>query len=58
MTSIIPTETKYAEAFAHKNNMKSQGILRHLGLEAVGESDNGNCLHFQGEYSNLMKRYS
>ena len=58
MTAIIPAETKYAEAFAHKNNMKSQGILRHLGLEAVGESENGNCLHFQGEYSNLMKRYS
>lgn len=58
LTAIIPPETKYTEAFAHKGNLKSQGVLKHLGLQEVGESENGRCIHFRGEYKALLKRYS
>ena len=40
---MIPQETLYVEAYAHKQNSKSQNILKHLGLQIVGESRNGIC---------------
>lgn len=49
LTTVIPAGTRYVEAFARKENLKSQGILEHLGLSVVGESKNGNSLHFKGE---------
>ena len=45
---IVPPETPFVEAYAHKLNLKSQAILSHLGLEPVGENGNGSCLHFRG----------
>lgn len=38
LTTVIPAGTRYVEAFARKENLKSQGILEHLGLSVVGES--------------------
>ena len=58
LTTVIPTRTRYVEAFARKENLKSQGILEHLGLSVVGESKNGNSLYFKGEYKALSDRYS
>ncbi len=54
---IIPQETLYVEAYAHKQNSKSQNILKHLGLQIVGESRNGNSYHFRGDCRNVLKRY-
>lgn len=54
---IIPQETLYVEAYAHKQNSKSQNILKHLGLQIVGESTNGNSYHFRGDCRNVLKRY-
>lgn len=54
LTTVIPAGTRYVEAFARKENLKSQGILEHLGLSVVGESKNGNSLHFKGEYKALV----
>lgn len=54
---IIPQETLYAEAYVHKQNSKSQNILKHLGLQIVGESRNGNSYHFRGDCRNVLKRY-
>lgn len=54
---IIPQETLYVEAYAHKQNSKSQNILKHLGLQIVGENRNGNSYHFRGDCRNVLKRY-
>lgn len=43
--------------YANKNNMKSQGILKRLGLTIDGENKNGNSYHFSGKYDNLLKWY-
>ncbi len=48
---------KYAEAYAHKNNLKSQSVLKHLGLNIIGENKNGSCFHFKGEYRELVSWY-
>lgn len=57
LTTIIPTCTKYADAFTRKENLKAYGILNHLGLIAVGESENGNSYYFKGEYKTLLDKY-
>ena len=58
LTTIIPVQTKYVDAFSRKENLKSQKILEHLGLSVVGEGKNGKCLYFKGEYKTLFERYS
>ena len=58
ITTIIPPDTKFVDAFSRKENKKSQGILKHLGLKESGESQNGNTLYFKGEYKTIVKRYS
>ena len=58
LTTIISAQTKYVDAFARKENLKSQRILEHLGLAVVGESKNGKSLYFKGEYKTLFERYS
>lgn len=57
LTQIIPVDTKYADAFTRKENLKAQGILKHIGLNAVGESENGNSYYFKGEYKILFEKY-
>ena len=58
LTTIIPKETKYVDAFSRKENIKSQQILKHLGLAAIGENKNGKSLHFKGEYKVILERYA
>jgi RimJ/RimL family protein N-acetyltransferase len=58
LTTIIPADTKNVEAFANKENIKSQAILKHLGLINIGENKNGRSFHFKGEYKSLSERYS
>ena len=58
LTTIVPSQTKYVDAYSNKANLKSQGILKHLGLEEVGESNNGNSLYFKGEYKTIFELYS
>ena len=58
LTTIIPVQTKYVDAFSRKENLKSQRILEHLGLSVVGESKNGKSLYFKGEYKTVFERYS
>ena len=55
---IIPQETLYVEAYAHKQNSKSQNILKHLGLRIVGENKNGNSYHFRGDCRETLKKYN
>lgn len=58
LTTVIPAQTKYVDAFSRKENLKSQAILKHLGLKAAGESKNGNSLYFKGEYKKITERYA
>ena len=53
----LPSDIKNVEAYAHKANDKSQGILQHLGLERIGEDEESNTYHYRGAYQNLLNRY-
>ncbi len=56
--SLIADNVKYVEAFASKQNHKSQGILEHLGLKQVGENHNGRCFRYYGLYEDMKtKKY-
>lgn len=52
---ILPNGITKVEAFSNKSNLKSQAILRHLGLEVIGE--NNNNYHFRGDFSKLYAHY-
>ena len=46
----------FVEAYAHKLNAKSQGILEHIGLERIGENKNGSCFHYRGDCGEMWSR--
>lgn len=43
------------EAYSLKNNCKSQRILEHLGLERIGENENGSCYHYRGSCETMWR---
>ncbi len=51
--TLIPQDIQFVEAYAHKKNDKSQGILEHLGLQRIGENGNGSSFHYRGLYRDL-----
>ena len=53
----IKPSAEFVEAYAHTANVKSQSILRHLGLVPVGANGNGNSIHFRGDCRELMNKY-
>ena len=57
LANHIPQRIRWVEAFANKQNVKSQQILRHLGLEIIGENKNGNSWHFRGDCQKMLDRY-
>lgn len=54
----LPSDIKTVEAYAHKKNAKSQGILEHLGLQRIGVSKNGNSYCYKGNYCDLHSKYT
>ena len=54
----LPKDIMYVEAYANKNNYKSQSVLKHLGLVELGENKNGNSFYYKGAYVNLLNKYS
>lgn len=56
LTTVIPAETKYIEAYAHKDNAISQALQRSLGMVHIGTKENGT-LHFQGDCQKLFARF-
>ena len=54
----LPKDVESVEAYANKKNLKSQSILKHLGLVESGENKNGNSFYFKGAYVNLLNKYS
>lgn len=53
----LPKDILYVEAYAHKNNIRSQGILNYLGLTESGENNNGNSFYYKGRYADLLSKY-
>lgn len=53
----VPPGVPFVEAYAHKNNVKSQGILAHLGLEKIGENKNGNSYRYRGDCQAMLDKY-
>lgn len=53
----LPVDLRFAEAYAHKRNLRSQVILEHLGLRRAGENKSGNSWYFKGPYGALRDRY-
>ncbi len=45
----LPKTVVTVEAYAHKKNLRSQGILTHLGLSVIGENQNGNSYRYRGD---------
>ena len=54
---VVPDTVKTVEAYAHKNNARSQEILTHLGLETVGESKGGHTYHYRGDCQAMLNRF-
>lgn len=55
--TVIPEDTEWVEAYANRENRKSQGILGHLGLNCIGENKNGHMYHYRGSYQTLRERF-
>lgn len=54
----FPKNIMYVEAFANKKNLKSQAILKYLGLVCLGENKNGNSFFYKGDYADLLSKYN
>ena len=54
---LLPCDVQKVEAYAHKKNVKSQGILTHLGLSPVNDNDHGQTVHYRGDFSALLERF-
>ena len=55
LSSVIPEDTELVEAYAHKSNARSIALLGRLGLEAIGETEDGSLYHFRGRFENIPK---
>lgn len=54
----LPKNLLNVEAYANKENLNSQSVLKHLGLVEIGENKNGKSLHYKGQYFTLLEKYS
>ena len=54
----LPKDVESVEAYANKKNLKSQSILKHLGLVESGENKNDNSFYYKGKYVDLLIKYS
>ena len=57
LSEIVPETVKIVEAYASKNNHKSQGILQHLGLQPIGENKTGKSYLYRGNCKEMLKKY-
>jgi RimJ/RimL family protein N-acetyltransferase len=54
--SILPDNIQTVEAYAYKKNVKSNAILKHLGLTIIDE--NKNNFHYQGRFIAIQNWYN
>ena len=55
LAGVIPEDTELVEAYAHKSNITSIALLGRLGLEVIGETDDGSLYRFRGRYANIPR---
>ena len=53
----LPHDIQKVEALTDKRNIKTQGILEHIGLINCGENKNGKSYHYKGDYKALLYKY-
>ena len=51
----LSDDVQWVEAYAHRENLKSQGVLRHLGLERIDSDETCAYLHFKGDFDTFYK---
>ena len=51
----LPRDVKTVEAYAQRNNLKSQGILNHLGLERIDVDETVLFFHYRGDFGVFSK---
>lgn len=56
VAGFIPSDVRYAEAYANKKNTKSQTILEHHGFARIGENKNGNSYHYRADCQAFLCR--
>lgn len=55
LKGVIPEDTKWIEAYSHKNNYHSRSIMHSLGMECINEVS--DLLHFRGDLTKLFDRF-
>ena len=53
----LPADISYLAAYAHKKNLRSQNVIRSLGLTAAGENKNGNSYYYKGGYAPVFNKF-
>ena len=54
----LPRDVRWVEAYAHRDNLKSHGILYHLGLVPTNADEAGEFFHFRGSFEAFEKSFS
>jgi hypothetical protein len=57
LCGVIPRETRFIEAYAHKQNRNSQSVIASLGMVCLGETQNGRLWHYRGDIAPLFARF-
>lgn len=57
LTDVLPEDIETVAAYSHRLNLKSQRIIRKLGLEQQEENGSGDYLLYLGDYSSVMARF-
>ena len=53
---VLPDGIETLAAYAHKSNVRSQRIMKKLGMEQMGEDQGGFC-YFKGDFPRLAARF-
>ncbi len=54
----LHSDIRFVEAYANKKNLRSNGILVHLGLSIAGENRSGNSWRYKGDYDSLLNWFN
>lgn len=55
LKTVLPADTQWIEAYAHKENVNSQSVMRSLGMEHIEEK--GELWHYRGDFLRLWRRF-
>lgn len=55
LEQTLPPTLETVEAYAHKDNLKSQAVLERLGLKRAGENPGGTSWHYQGSCRDMWE---